>query len=84
MDISQIEVIRSNRTIAGIITTRNALYNLVGADGTTTTARYQLVAWDDDKQLLSIRHIGKMNAEQPGFITYINYAIIDEIMTLDV
>jgi hypothetical protein len=84
MDISQIEAVRSTTTIAGIITTRNALYNLVGADGTTATARYQLVAWDDDKQLLSIRHIGKMNAEQPGFITYINYAIIDEIMTLDV
>jgi hypothetical protein len=84
MDISQIEAVRSTTTIAGIITTRNALYNLVGADRTTATARYQLVAWDDDKQLLSIRHIGKMNAEQPGFITYINYAIIDEIMTLDV
>ena len=83
MDLSQVQLVRNTRHLAGIITTRNVVYNLVGADGTEAAARYQIYKWDDDNQLLGIRHVGKMNAEQPGFVTFINYGIIDEIMTLD-
>ena len=84
MTVDQIAHIRNTRQLAGIITTRNAMYNLVGADGTTTSARYVLKEWDDVNELCAIQHIGKMDERQPGFVTFINYGIIDEIMTLDV
>ena len=81
---SQLQLIRDTRTLAGIITTRNTVYNLLNIDGAPDNARYKIVAWDDKNELLAIQHCGKMNAAQPGYITYVNYGIIDEVMTLDV
>ena len=85
MTLDQIEHVRNLGTVASIITTRNAVYVTVdqyGAPG--PGARYNIVEWKDDLELVVLQNMSQPRPGQPMPLTYVNYGIIDEMQSLPV
>lgn len=86
---AQIDVIRnSGKTIAAIITTRNATFWVADQKGRpytdpTSDARYEIVEWDDTNELLVLRTRNQIRDDQFGTLMYISYAPIDEMILVD-
>ena len=83
MTPSQIQHVRDNNTVAAIVTTRNATFWLVDSKGNPgPAARYELVEWDDANELCVLKAGSGIRDDQFGTRMHINYAIIDELISL--
>lgn len=83
MTPAQIQHVRDSNTIAAIVTTRNATFWLVDSKGIPgPEARYQLVEWDDANELCILQAAPGIRSDQFTTKMHINYAIIDELITL--
>ena len=83
MTPAQIQHVRDNGTVAAVVTTRNATFWLVDSEGNPgPEARYELVEWDDANELCVLRAGAGIRPDQFRTQMHINYAIIDELITL--
>ena len=84
MSPEQLTVIRTEK-IAAIVTTRNATFWLVNADGESDTdngAHYFIEKWDDVNGLLYLVAAPRMRRNHYTARMIINYEIIDEVITI--
>ena len=84
MTPQQIQHVRdSGAPLAAIITTRNATFWLVNSKGVGgNSARFQLVEWDDANELCVLDAGEGIVPGQMSTRMHINYAIIDELITV--
>ena len=89
MTPAQIQHVRGlGKKLAAIITTRNATFWLVDQAGRAvgepnSDARFEVVAWDDANELVTLRPTGQIRNDQFQTLQYLSYGPIDELLLVE-
>ncbi len=87
MTPAQIQHALSKGKLAAIVTTRNATFWLVDEQGRDvsdpeSTARYELVEWDDGNEFAVLRTKNQIRNDQFETHMYLSYGPIDELIII--